>query len=269
MKFFNKKCVLTLTLLFLSNSAYAEIFKPKPKLVLDGTKSVLNYVSPLLPKNAIILEAGGFNGVDTVKMATRWPGSTIYTFEPVPENFDKLKKNCETFKNVFCFQLALAEKNSTAEFHISEYAAKPGVPTASGSLLPPQDHLKHDQEIIFPKTITVPTQTLDTWAKTNNIDRIDFMWLDMQGYELPMLKSGTNVLATVKLIYTEVEFVKAYKDQPIYADVKAWLQTQGFEVLALDFNEELAFKKEFAPKDRYFGNALFISKTYKNQIAPK
>ncbi len=228
---------------------------------------VLNFVRPLLPKNPTILEAGAYNGVDTARMAKMWPNSSIHAFEPVPQNYKLLRKKCRRLKNVHTYQIALSDIKGTANFNVSEFVKKPGIPSASGSLLKPQDHLKYDKNIVFPKSIIVATDTVDQWAKQNNITRIDFMWLDMQGHELAMLKSAINILSTVKIIYAEVEFVEAYKDQPLYWEVKDWLNAQGFEVIALDFEESHAALGDKIPKGSlYFGNAVFINKNYKKTL---
>ena len=73
------------------------------------------------------------------------------------------------------------------------------------------------------------------------------MWLDLQGMELNVLKSGKNILQTVIAIYTEVSSVEAYKDQTIYADLKEWLASNGFSIEC-----EVVLKGS--------GNVLFIRK---------
>ena len=48
-------------------------------------------------------------------------------------------------------------------------------------------------------------------------------WLDAQGHELAILQGATNILKTVTVLYTEVNFIHAYKDQPLYDEIKSWL----------------------------------------------
>ena len=158
--------------------------------------------------------------------------------------------------------MALSDKVGTAEFFISEFTWRPGLASGSGSLMTPHEHLKFDETIIFPKKITVDTTTIDIWAKQNNVTHIDFMWLDMQGHELTALKSAKTILSTVKLIFTEVEFVEAYKDQPLYKDLKDWLMAQGFIILATDFDEDYAERKDIKPGESYMGNVLFINEKF-------
>jgi FkbM family methyltransferase len=169
---------------------------------------------------------------------------------------------------VHTYELALSDRKGTAEFTISEMKQNPGVPSASGSLLEPQDHIKYDNMVVFPTKITVSLSTVDLWAAENGISNIDFMWLDLQGHELTMLKNSKAILPGVKLIYMEVEFVEAYKNQPLYWDIKSWLEEQGFEVIALDFEESHARLGNQIPfNEQYCGNVVFINKAYKERLS--
>lgn len=224
---------------------------PNIELVTMEPETVFACIKKYLPSNPIVLEAGSFDGNDTKKMAQLWPYGTIYAFEPVPENFANLEKNSSNYLNVQRFSVALSDKNGTAEFFNSAYANTPDVPSQSGSLLSPKEHLDYDHNVVFNKIISVPTITLDDWAQQNGVTRIDLLWLDMQGYELNVLKASPNILKTVKVIYTEVEFVEAYAGQYLYQDVRKFLEAQGFLLVARDFDE---------PSQYWFGNAIFVRK---------
>ena len=105
-----------------------------------------------------------------------------------------------------------------------------GSSDGSSSLLPPKEHLNVFPTVYFDSKIKVTTTTLDAWAESNNIRKIDFMWLDLQGMELNVLKSGTNILRTVTAIYTEVSGIEAYKEQTLYSDLAEWLVSNGFRI---------------------------------------
>lgn len=217
---------------------------------LDGkTETILNFVKQFLPENPIILEAGAFEGTDTLKLSEKWPNSTIYSFEPVPQLFYYVQERIKNIKNVLLNNIALSDNKGIAEFHVSEIAGRPGISYGSGSLLAPKDTLKYDPNIVFNHKIAVKTTTIDEWAQENKIDHIDFFWLDMQGVELNALMKATNILKTVKVIYTEVEFLQAYEGQYLYIDVMKWLYEQGFREVARDFDY---------PPTWYYGNSVFV-----------
>jgi 2-O-methyltransferase len=211
---------------------------------------ILLYVTPYLPHDPIIVEAGSFDGTDTRKMAVQWPQGTIHAFEPIPDVFTLLEKNTAGLPNVIRHQVALSDQNGSATLYVSEKPTRPGEPFQAGTLLKPKERLKHSP-ITYPRTITVPTITLDTWAQQHNIDHIDFMWLDLQGMALPVLKGGTNILKTLRALFVELEFIEAYEGQAQYEEAKTWLESQGFTAIAQDFADTTSW---------IYGNVLFVRK---------
>ncbi len=219
-------------------------------MVIFKSHQVLDYITPFLPDNPIIVEAGAFNGADSVKMATHWPKGVIHSFEPVPKIFQRLQAATQPYSNIHCHPIALSDHNGTAEFYVSEKPQHPGIPSQAGSLLKPKKRLNLSP-LIFPTTINVPTITLDTWAHNNAISHIDFLWLDMQGHELAVLKASPHILATVKVMYTEVSFLESYADIPQYLEVISWLESQGFVEFGRNFENT---------SDWFFGNIVFVRK---------
>jgi FkbM family methyltransferase len=214
----------------------------------------LRIVAPHLPENPVILEGGAFNGEDTVRMARFWPGGTIYSFEPVPELYQRTKRNVAAYKNVKVYDLALSDKVGTATFHLSEDDCQPGEPSQSGSLLTPKEHKKVWPTISFKKQIKVATTTIDEWADRNGVAKIDLMWLDIQGSELIAIKAAPRIIKTVKAIIAEVEFVELYAGQPLFKETRDWLAKRGFKMKAADFDLKIA------PSKGVFGNAIFVRK---------
>jgi len=56
----------------------------------------------------------------------------------------------------------------------------------------------------------------------------DYLKLDVQGAELMVLQGAVRGLKDVLVIHTEVEFLPMYREQPLFADVDAFLRGQGF-----------------------------------------
>jgi FkbM family methyltransferase len=219
-------------------------------MIIFKPHQVFKLIKPYLPDNPIIIEAGAFHGTDTVRLAQTWPKGTIYAFEPVPELYAQLVATTKPYANIHCYHQALSNKNGTALFYVSEKPGRPGTPSQAGSLLPPKERLHHSP-LQFPYTIQVNTITLDTWGHQNNIDHIDFAWLDMQGHELAVLQAATTLFATMKVIYIEVGFIEGYAGQPTYPIVKQWLEQKRFSEIGRDF---------INTTDWFFGNCLFVRK---------
>ena len=130
------------------------------------------------------------------------------------------------------------------DFYMSE-----GASDASSSLLEPKDHLADHPDTVFTNKIAVKTATLDSWAKENNISKVDMLWLDMQGYELRMLKASEVILQTVSVIHTEVSTKETYKGVAQYNELRSFLVERGFSV-----------KIEAVPQGWDMGNVLFVRK---------
>jgi FkbM family methyltransferase len=214
---------------------------------IDSLRIVMRY----LPERPVVLEAGAFDGSETVALATLYPDGKIYSFEPVPDIYEKLLEKAKPVKNIKTYQMALSDMNGFAKFYVSEEAGVPGVSSQSSSLLAPKEHLYYCPDILFKHEITVPAMTIDDWAEKEGVDHIDFMWLDMQGAELKALMAAPKILKTVKVILTEVEFVEAYEGQALYPEVKSWLEGQGFELIAVNFDLN---------NPPWFADALFARK---------
>lgn len=214
-------------------------FPPKKMEIIS--KAV---IKKYLPNNAVVIDCGAHDGKDSVELARLFTNGTVYAFEPAPKIFERLKKRTAPYQNIKCYNLALSDKIGTAKFYISS-----GDSDGSSSLLAPKEHLDYHPETVFKETIDVKSETLDSWAGMHGIEKIDLLWLDMQGYELQMLKASDKILSTVNVIHTEVSTTELYKEIGLYADFKSYLEKKGFTV-----------KIEAIPKGWAMGNVMFIRK---------
>lgn len=201
------------------------------------------YLRKIIPKASVIIEAGAHVGVDTIEIAKLFPEAKIFAFEPVPQLYKKLVTNTSSFENVSTYQLALSNNNGTTKMFISG-----GASDGSSSLLRPSGHLIDHPDVKFKKTINVKCTTLYDWTKKEKIEFIDFLWLDMQGYEMAVLQKSVKLLKNTKYIYTEVSLKEVYKDAPLYPELKSWLEKKGFVVI-----KELLIWDDM-------GNVLFMNK---------
>ncbi len=220
----------------------------KVHLIKSDIHSVLRFITPYLPHNPVIIEAGAFHGYGTVIMAKNWPQTVIHAFEPVPDIFIKLEDKTSGLVQVRRYQIALSDTTGSAVFHLAEKPEKPGIPAQAGSLLRPKERLSWSP-MVYQQNIEVETITLDDWAKQQNIEHIDFLWLDLQGHELAALKGATHLLQNATVVYAEVQFIEAYDQQPLFGEICTWLQNQGFSLVAQDFTDQTSW---------FFGNAVFI-----------
>jgi FkbM family methyltransferase len=201
-----------------------------------------NRLKKFIPANAVIIDAGAHIGADSVELARMFPSASIHCFEPVPDIYSFLLHNTRKCGNIKCYDIALSSENGNFKMYVSS-----GGSDASSSLHKPADHLVDHADTSFEKEIQVQTKSLDDWARDNNITKVDFLWLDMQGHELEVLKASTKILPTVKAIHSEVSLKQTYENAPLYKDYKTWLEGKGFRV-----------EIEAIPKGADMGNVLFV-----------
>lgn len=208
--------------------------------------SPLDVIAQFIPEDPVIFEAGGHYGDDTAGFAKKWPQGRIISFEPNPHAFEMLSEIACKFPNVSAHRLALGDANGPAIFHVC-YGTTGDNPIFEGasSLLEASDW----QAIHYkgPK-IVVPCVVLDDWCRANGVERIDFMWLDLEGFELQALRSSPNILETVKAIYIETNFLEFRKGMTQYHELKRFMEGFRFKLVAHWYAEG------------FQGNAIFVRK---------
>jgi FkbM family methyltransferase len=203
-----------------------------------------NELKDLLKPKPVIIEIGAHNGSDTVQFASIFPQSTIYAFEPFPNNICRLIKNCQNFNNIIPVCAALSNRNGVSEFYQSS-----GGSDGSGSILTPTLHLEKHPTVFFKEEdrVTVVTITLDTFFNKDRNSSIDLIWMDVQGAEKIVLEGGTKVLKKTSYIYMEVSSEPLYEGALTYNDMKNFMSDLGFIVV-----------QEFLPQEwQGDGNVLF------------
>lgn len=67
----------------------------------------------------------------------------------------------------------------------------------------------------------------------DEIDKIDWLKIDIQGGELNVFQNAEEKLKNTLVIQTEVNFIKLYENQPLFAEIDQWMRAHGFMLHAL------------------------------------
>jgi FkbM family methyltransferase len=145
-------------------------------------------------------------------------------FEPNPEQFARLAGRPGPYRYLPVF----LGSGGPAAFNLARY---PGC----SSLLAPDPRVIDLFETIgcsdaggnfhVERVETVETTRLDDLGPELHAD---FLKIDVQGFELGILRHATAKLKETVVIETEVEFVPLYQEQPLFGDVQCFLRDQGF-----------------------------------------
>ena len=200
-------------------------------------KSLFSLKAPL-----IIFDIGACEGEETIKYARIFPNSSIYAFEPLPANQELIRDNFAKYgvKNAVAIQKALSFSTGITTFYVSSGKPENAIPAdwdfgnKSSSLLPPAKHLQAASFIHFDEKIEVETITLNSFCSQNNITKIDFIHMDVQGAELMVLEGAGNFINSIKAIWLEVSRITLYKNQPLVNDIAEFMKRKNFILLKDD-----------------------------------
>lgn len=152
-----------------------------------------------------------------------FPEANIFAFEPLPEKVDILKKIYERHKiSGEVYNFALASEEGNANFLQMEY-------TNLSSILEPDEGLfdLFGKKASYEKIIV----TKKRFDNAFNLDAnsINFAKLDVQGYELEVLKGMGGELDKLQGIMLEVNFDRFYVGQASYIEIMRYLHDHGFK----------------------------------------
>jgi FkbM family methyltransferase len=151
----------------------------------------------------------------------------IIFFEPQPHAHNELKRRFGGSENVVIEKYALGSNSKLTDMYIE--TANNGM---SSSLLKPKVHLRQYPHIQFTDTIRVNQITLDEYFdKHGQVDVGDynFMNIDVQGYELEVLKGATLSLRHIDYIMAEVNKAELYENCTMVDELDEFLAGFGFE----------------------------------------
>ena len=94
----------------------------------------------------------------------------------------------------------------------------------SSSILKPKVHLEIHSHVQFPRIETVRISTLDKFE----IADCNFLNMDVQGYELNVLKGATKTLERIDYVYCEVNKKEVYEKNGLVNEIDDFLSTYGF-----------------------------------------
>ncbi len=180
-----------------------------------------------------IIDVGANRGQFSLACRLVYQEIPIVAFEPIPREADSFRRIHGNDPKVELVQTALGETEGEAVLHVSRSAD-------SSSLLP----IGREQVKLFPDTaqagtLVVPVQRLDDlarhWAGRNR----QLLKLDVQGFELSVLKGAVLTMDSCAHVYVECSEVVLYEGQALRAEVQAFLEGRGFRLTGR-FNLSLA-----------------------------
>jgi FkbM family methyltransferase len=166
-----------------------------------------------------ILDIGANAGEWSRVAASIFTDSRILMFDGDPENEPALHNTVREIgaRSSYILRLLGAEKKSEVTFY------RPEAGTTGSSVLP--EMTSYDKE-----AIKLKMDTLDSLTESARLVAPLLMKLDVQGFELEILKGGKKALGASEVVITEASLLPYNEGAPLFADVIALMHQEGFAV---------------------------------------
>lgn len=139
-----------------------------------------------LPSDAVVFDIGANIGLTSTLAAQR--AQSVYAFEPNPATFAYLNQTVEAnglSDVVTPVNLALGEREGDLFFFSDRNSSS-------------ASHLITDATLARASTTTVPVTTVDAFVETHGVKRLDFIKIDIEGFEIDALRGASATLARLQ-----------------------------------------------------------------------
>ena len=164
------------------------------------------------------VEIGCHFGTDTEDFRRIHPAARIICFEPDTRNLELLEiRGVDKIAEIYPY--ALSDKNGKVTFYQSSgqvpdvnHPYKTYDWSYSSSIKKPTGHIEAHNWCKFPSVIEVDCLRLDDFGPLYN-NKIDFMWVDVQGAEDMVFAGASETLKRTHYVYTEYSNTELYENQ--------------------------------------------------------
>ena len=189
----------------------------------------VKFLESILEEGMHAIDVGGHMGVTSVVIAKKiGDKGRLYSFEPVPEFFNILKRNLSSnrLRNVKAYQLGVGSHTGRTDFYEN----------ATSSSIVPQEGVKK---------LCVNITTIDTFLNEENVERIDFINMDCQGSEFFVLKGAEGFLRKDNVkIFCEIHHPLLRELGISVQNIIKYLQKLRFQVYSISL-DNLAMGYDF------------------------
>jgi len=200
-------------------------------LILDGIREPYStqYVIDILKEGDVILDIGaniGYYALLEAKLIGE--SGKVYAVEPVPGNFELLKKNTHLndFKHIELFCLGASDIDGETEMFLYDQANWSSMIARAG---------KESKNKIRVKTVTIDNFLADKQMPS-------FLRMDVEGFEGNILKGMKRTLENNKLNRIFIELHPHIMIEKEVIDTLAILKNNGFEIERIFKSEGSNFK---------------------------
>jgi FkbM family methyltransferase len=182
------------------------------------TESSIRRMKRLGFNPGVAVDVGAYVGEWTRSFRRIFPDSHVLMIEPQASKIALLAKAAAELPNVE-LRLVLLGARAEANIGFCESETASSVLAESENRRPPNTYL--------------PMTTLDAVTEGSAFARPDFIKLDVQGYEIEVLRGGVRTLESAEAVLMEVNLLELYEGTPLFHESADYMGKQGFQVYEL------------------------------------
>jgi FkbM family methyltransferase len=175
----------------------------------------------------LVFDVGANVGQYGISLREQGYSGVIVSFEPMTEAHQKLTRISDSDLNWKVHSpTALGSENMREIFHISANSL-------SSSLLEMNERhlLAAPQSKYISSEVVRICKLDDVWGQYNFENSVILLKLDVQGFEMNVLKGSESMLNSVSLIQLEMSTTHLYSNQSLYFEIDSYLRSLGFSLL--------------------------------------
>jgi len=170
---------------------------------------------------ATVVDVGANKGQFALLAIGAFPGAAIYRFEPLKEPAARLRKMLGA--EVRLFETAIGPSKRKGIIYVSRRPdASSLLPITKQSEIFPGTELKEER--------VIPIAPLTKYLSSEDIKPPALLKIDVQGFELEVLKGCGPLLSLFQFVYIECSFIEFYLGQPRAREVVLYLVHRNFQL---------------------------------------
>jgi FkbM family methyltransferase len=205
----------------------------------------LLFLHDFLKEDMVLLDVGANVGEYTLFAAKRLLNGKVISFEPMPTLRGLLDENIRlnNFQNVKVWSYGLSDREGSFPIYTTEDVTNEGLSTFF-----PSDNLKQ-------RSINVEVKTLDRECENLQLDRLDFIKMDIEGSELKALHGAHNTIKCFRpLIMIEISDVTYQAAGYTTKDISAFFTSLSY----LPFQIDKRGRLQSCSTLPVFGNIIYV-----------
>jgi len=196
------------------------------RALLRGVAATIEHDAvPLRRDYRTILDVGANKGQFALYARHRFPNAEVHCFEPLADPRAALEALFRDDLHVQIHAIAVGAASGEAQIHVSrrdDSSSLLGISQLQSSRFPGTEEERIEEVAVI---------ALDEVFAAADLPRPVLLKLDVQGYELEVLRGAEHLLDSIDTILVECSFDEFYEGQPLFDEIYRYLYDRGHRIV--------------------------------------